>query len=141
MNKVNELIIYIDGASKGNPGEAAVGILIKDSQGSILKKISKSVGVVTNNTAEYYALIYALQEALMLKAQVLTVYTDSQLISNQVKGNFKVKNNNLKILHSQVLHLLKGFKKVYLRDIKREENKEADKLANQGLQFIPPNVE
>ena len=141
MTEIKELVIYIDGASKGNPGEAAIGVVIKNVQKGVLRRISKSIGVTTNNIAEYYALIYALQESLMLKAQVLTVYTDSLLLVNQIKGSYKVKNSNLKILHGQVLHLLKGFKKIYLRQIKREENKEADKLANQALQPIPPNLE
>ena len=141
MTGYKELIIYIDGASKGNPGEAGIGAVIEDPRKNVIKRLSKGIGLATNNAAEYYACIYALQEALILKAEILTVYTDSLLIANQIKGKFKVKNSNLKTLHSQVLHLLKGFKKIYLRHINREENKEADKLANQALQPVPPNLE
>lgn len=141
MTEKSELIINIDGASRGNPGEASIGVVIKDSEGKVIKNISKGLGQTTNNVAEYYALIYALQEALILKARVLTIYSDSQLLVNQVKGAFKVKNDNLKILHGEVLNLLRGFQKVYLKGIKREENKEADKLANQALQPILPNLE
>ena len=141
MKERKELVIYIDGASRGNPGQAGIGILIETPRKEVLKKIHENIGITTNNVAEYYALIYALQEALLLKAEVLTIYTDSQLLVNQVKGKFRVKNSQLKILHGQVLHLLKGFKKVYLKGIKREENKEADKLANEALQPIPFNLE
>ncbi|MEA3369125.1 MAG: ribonuclease HI family protein [Candidatus Ratteibacteria bacterium] len=141
MTGYKELVIYIDGASKGNPGQAGIGAVIKDSRKNVIKRLSKGIGLATNNVAEYYACIYALQEALILRAEVLTVYTDSQLLVNQLKGNFKVKSSNLKPLHTQVLYLLKGFKKIYLRHINREENKEADKLANQALQPVPSNLE
>ena len=141
MTGLKELIIYIDGASRGNPGEAGIGVVIKDSRKNVIKNLSKGIGVATNNVAEYYACIYALQEALILKAEVLTVYTDSLLLVNQLKGNFKVKSSNLKPLHTQALHLLKGFKKIYLRHINREENKEADKLASQALRPVPSNLE
>ena len=95
MKENIELLIYIDGASRGNPGDSAVGIVVKDKDQKIIKEISKSIGRATNNIAEYYALIFALQEALKLKAQVLTVFTDSQLLYSQVKGEYRVKDEKL----------------------------------------------
>ena len=123
------LEIFIDGASKGNPGEASVGVILKQDQKTI-KEIAKTIGQATNNVAEYTALIYALKEATFLKSQELKVYTDSSLLYNQILGNYQVKNENIKKLFDQVASLARGFKKIELKYIPREKNKEADKLAS-----------
>ena len=140
MKTDKELLIFVDGASKGNPGESGVGILIKNKENEVLKKISKSIGQATNNIAEYYALIFALQEALRLKAGVLTVHTDSQLLYSQVKGIYRVRDEKLKPLYQQIIRLLEGFSRVYLKNIRREENREADELANKACHPSPPNL-
>ncbi len=129
---MSHLKIYIDGASKGNPGQSGAGIVIyKD--GRIVKKISNYIGHATNNTAEYTALIYALEEALLLKAKSLEINTDSQLLARQLNKIYKVKHEGIKNLYNRVVHLLTGFEKVVINHIRREENVLADKLATEAI--------
>ena len=122
------LEIYIDGASKGNPGPSGIGAIIC-SNGQVIKNISSYIGHATNNFAEYTALIYALEEALILKADALEIKTDSQLLARQLNKIYKVKSENISALHNQAEHLLSAFKSVKITDIPREQNKGADKLA------------
>lgn len=129
---IRELEIYIDGASKGNPGPSGIGVVICH-EGNVIKNISSFIGNATNNIAEYTALIYALQEALILKAESLTVKTDSQLLARQLNKIYKVKNTNLSGLYNQSVHLIRAFKKVAIYEIPREENRMADKLATQAI--------
>jgi len=127
------LTIYVDGACSGNPGPAAIGVVINQGK-KRLKEISRSIGDATNNIAEYSALICALQEALIMKASVLEIFTDSELVFKQVRGDYKVKNSNMKNLFDQVQQLLKGFKHVELQHVRREKNKDADRLATSAIQ-------
>jgi ribonuclease HI len=129
---MKQLDIYIDGASKGNPGPSGIGVVIcQDSQ--TIKNISSFIGDTTNNVAEYTALIYALQEALILKAEAIKINTDSQLLYRQLNRIYKVKNSNILVLFNQALHLLSGFKQVSINNIPRRNNKGADKLATQAI--------
>ena len=127
------LELFTDGACQGNPGEAAVGVVIKEN-GKVIKEISKPIGQATNNIAEYTAVIYGLQEALILKAQKVTINTDSELLYHQIKGSYKIKHPNLKFLFDLVQHLSEGFKSLEYNIIPREKNQEADKLATQAIQ-------
>lgn len=124
--------IYIDGACSGNPGQGSIGVVVKH-KGNTIKEIAKPVGETTNNIAEYYALIFALQEALILEAKDIKIYTDSELMFKQVTGQYKVKNSQLKFLYEQVKHLTEGFKHLDIEKIPRERNKEADRLASDIL--------
>ena len=124
--------IYIDGASKGNPGPSGIGVVIYQGSKS-LKNISSFIGHATNNIAEYTALIYALEEALILKAGVLKINTDSQLLARQLNKVYKVRHQNIIGLYNQALRLLAGFKEVSINNIPREENVEADKLATEAI--------
>ena len=127
------LEIFIDGACSGNPGLASIGVVIKkDNQ--IVKEIARLIGNATNNIAEYSAFIAALEEALSLKENQIKVYTDSQLLYNQLRGTYKVKNDQLKDLWQKATDLAKKFKAVEIVNVRREENKEADKLASGLLQ-------
>lgn len=123
--------IYIDGAAKGNPGPAGIGVILCHD-GNVIKNISRHIGNTTNNVAEYTALIYALQEALMLKVSKIKVWTDSELLYKQLQGQYKVKHQNLKPLFEQLQHLLKGFASFEIQHIPREQNRGADKLASQA---------
>ena len=125
---MNSLDIYIDGASKGNPGPSGIGVVICRS-GETIKNIASYIGNTTNNVAEYTALIYALQEALILKAQTLNINTDSQLLFRQINKVYKVKSQNILGLYNQALHLISAFKHVSIKDIPRQENRGADRLA------------
>jgi len=126
---VNELEIYIDGASKGNPGPSGVGVVITRGAETI-RNTSVFIGHATNNVAEYNALIFGLQEALILKAQKIKIHTDSQLLYRQIKRIYKIKNPGILVLYNQAVHLMSGFKEVLINNIPREQNRGADKLAN-----------
>ena len=126
------LTIFIDGACSGNPGPAGVGVVIKDKD-KVLKEISEAIGEATNNIAEYTALKYALKEAAHFKRDVLRIYTDSELLARQVTGQYKIKNEKLSVLFQEVSQLSLKFKTVEIKNIPREENKEADRLATQAI--------
>jgi len=124
--------IYIDGASKGNPGPSGIGVVICQD-GETIKNISNYIGNTTNNVAEYTALIYGLQEGLILKAESLKINTDSQLLYRQINKVYKTKNPNILGLYNQALHLMSAFKEVKMNHISRELNRGADKLATQAI--------
>lgn len=126
------LDIYIDGASQGNPGPSGVGVVIC-RDGETIKNISSYIGNTTNNVAEYTALIYALQEALVLKADAIRVNTDSQLLHHQIKKIYKIKSINIVGLYNQATHLMSAFKDISLKHIPREENRGADRLATKAI--------
>jgi len=128
--KVNRVIISTDGASQGNPGPAAIGATIKDERGKLIARISQRIGQATNNQAEYRAVIAALEEATRLGAKQVKMNSDSQLVVRQINGEYRVKKATLKPLYQQVKrlqNLLDGFTITY---IPRQQNQEADNLAN-----------
>jgi len=129
---MNELDIYIDGASKGNPGPSGIGVVIC-RDGETIENISSYIGDATNNIAEYTALIYALQESLKLKAEILRINTDSQLLFRQINRIYKIKSPHILGLYNQVLHLMGAFKQITLKEIPREKNRGADKLATRAI--------
>jgi ribonuclease HI len=124
--------LEVDGASRGNPGPAAAGIVIKDD-GHVVLEEGITLGQCTNNQAEYRALIIGLRRARELGIAELTVYTDSQLIANQIAGRWKVKDAELKQLREEALALLSSFEKVDIRQVSRDLNRRADELANEAL--------
>ena len=131
--KVKRLLICADGASLGNPGPAAIGATIKDEQGRLITSISQRIGKTTNNQAEYKALIAALKEAIRLGVKEVDISLDSQLVVRQINGEYRVKNAALKPLYQQakqLLSLLEGFN---ITHIPRQQNTEADNLANIAL--------
>ena len=121
----------IDGASRGNPGLSAIGIIIKNNE-KILKEHSEFLGVRTNNQAEYEALKRALEICNTLDKE-LTVFSDSELLVNQRNAKYKIRNQNLKMISREISNLEKNFEKVQYRRIPREKNNKADKLANMAL--------
>lgn len=125
------LEIYTDGASRGNPGNAGIGIIIKRS-GQIVWQLSKNIGETTNNVAEYYAIIYALQQALILHAGHVLLRTDSELVCRQCQGAYQVKHPEIRRLFDQVEHLRHGFHSFRIEHIPREQNREADRLSKQA---------
>ncbi|MDD4875633.1 MAG: ribonuclease HI family protein [Dehalococcoidales bacterium] len=127
------MTIFTDGASRGNPGLAAIGAIILDEQGKIISSISQRIGRTTNNQAEYKAVITALTKAVSLGAQYIDIKMDSELVVKQITGAYRVKKETLKPLHQQVnklLGLLDGFT---ISHIPRQQNTEADNLANKAL--------
>lgn len=121
--------IYIDGSSRGNPGQAGCGVVIRDAKGAILLEQGYPLGEMTNNAAEYNALIIALEEALVLGAKGVKVYADSELLVRQMNGQYRVKNEDLKLLQGRASRLAKGFVDFHIEHVMREKNKEADRLA------------
>ena len=106
-------------------------VIYKD--GKLIKNISQFIGYSTNNIAEYTALIFALQEALIQKATDLKVHTDSELLFKQIKKIYKIKNHDLKVLMLQVEHMISGFKNFDIEHISRDKNKNADRLADKAI--------
>lgn len=129
------LKIYVDGSSQGNPGPAGIGVIIYDHRKHLIYSSGEFIGQATNNEAEYRALIYALIEALIMRAQALCVYLDSELVVNQVSGRYKVKNPRLLSLHREVCHLIRGFDRVTVSHIERSENRNADRLAQRAIKL------
>jgi ribonuclease HI len=128
-----KLNIHIDGASRGNPGDAGAGVEIVDEQKRPVLESKKYLGQTTNNVAEYQALIIAFQESLTLGVGQVEVYTDSELLANQWNGIYKVKNPGLLPLMGQARRLASQFRTCTVTHVGRELNKRADKLANQAI--------
>lgn len=125
--------VYVDGASRGNPGRAGAGAVIKDGEGKVVKRLKRSLGITTNNIAEYKALIMGLKEAKRLGLSHVKIFADSELVVKQLKGEYRVKNEGLKPLHSEARDLAYGFKGFTITYISRDKNTEADKLANKAI--------
>ncbi len=129
---MRKLDIYTDGACSGNPGPAGIGFVIREN-GKVIKEFSHYIGAATNNIAEYTALIYALQEALILKADSVTVKSDSELMCRQIQGLYQVKNANIRPLFDQLAHLRKGFRSFTIEHVLRQDNKDADALSKKAI--------
>jgi len=125
--------IFIDGASRGNPGPSGIGVVFYDEQNNVVKKLFKFIGNATNNVAEYSALVYAMQEALIDRYDEVRIKSDSELLTKQLSGEYKVKNDNLRPYYDLFQHISKGFSKIEVISIGRECNSLADKLANKAI--------
>ena len=125
--------IYSDGASRGNPGPSGIGAVIFDAHGKVVHEIARYIGEVTNNVAEYKALIAALDYCVKHKLSPVEILADSQLLIRQLAGEYKVKNENIKVLYQEVQAHLKHLKVTGYKHVYREDNKHADRLANQGI--------
>ena len=125
--------LYIDGASRGNPGPASVGGVLVRKDSTVLKRFSKYIGETTNNVAEYLALIYGLHEALDAGCQSLHIKTDSELLARQINGQYKVRDLQLRLFHDLAQRIMERFKACTIAHIPRELNKEADRLAGEAV--------
>jgi len=126
--------VQIDGSSLGNPGPAGIGVRIVDPDGTVVKEISRSIGIRTNNQAEYEGLLCALRESRGLGHRPVVIRTDSELLYYQMAGKYKVKNPELKILHRKARELALVLPNVTVELVRREQNKETDKLAKAAAQ-------
>ena len=131
--KTKRVVIFTDGVAEPNPGPAAIGAIIKDEQGKLIASISQPIGRATNNQAEYRAIIAALEEAIRLGANHVDVCSDSELVVRQINGRYRVKNASLKSLYQQVKQLQSQLKSFTITHIPRQQNREADRLANIAL--------
>ena len=133
--------VNIDGAARGNPGPAAYGVLIRDARGQIVAKLKKYIGRMTNNVAEYYGLIAALDYAQSHGVRALRVESDSELMVKQMRGLYKVKSADLQPLFERAKSMSQGFESFRIEHVYREQNREADALANEALDEtsgVPP---
>jgi len=138
--------IHTDGGARGNPGPAGIGVVLQDPKGAILEEVARGIGWATNNVAEYEGLIEGLRLARRHGVEVLKVYMDSTLVVQQMRGLFKVKNPGLRPLHETAKGLVREFESLVWQAVPREQNTEADRLTNQGIDdwleqnegYLPP---
>jgi len=128
-----DFTIFVDGASRGNPGEASYGFAVLDKNGKVLHKESEYIGRATNNVAEYTALLSALEFVLKKGISSVRICSDSLLLVKQILGEYKVKSEHLGLLNRQIRELLKKFEWFEIQHVPREKNRLADKLANEAL--------
>ncbi len=131
--KVKRVVIFTDGASRGNPGPAAIGATIEDEQGKHITFISQPIGLTTNNQAEYRAIIAALENAIRLGANQVDMRSDSEFVVRQINGQYRVKAASIKPLYQKVKQLQSQLESFTITHIPRQENIEADTLANMAL--------
>lgn len=125
-----KLVLNTDGASKGNPGDAGIGVLLCDEQGAVVAEIGRYIGTSTNNVAEYTALIEGLKAAVDLGADEILVRSDSELMVRQIRGEYRVRNEGLQHMFVQARRAFLHFKKWRIEHVPREQNRRADELAN-----------
>jgi ribonuclease HI len=125
--------VNIDGGSRGNPGPAAYGVVIRDGSGELVARLKKYIGRMSNNVAEYYGLIAALDYAQEHKIRTLRVESDSELLVKQMRGLYKVKSEDLRPLFERAKKMSLGFESFRIDHVYREQNREADALANEAL--------
>ena len=126
-------MVNVDGGARGNPGPAAVGVVVQSAGGEVLEERGERIGVATNNVAEYRALLLGIERAAALGASELELVGDSELVVRQVEGKYKVKDAALRELHTEVKRALAGFQSWSIRHVRREHNAEADRLVNEVL--------
>jgi len=128
-----DLHLHIDGASRGNPGEAGFGVYVADADGEPRAELYGYLGRATNNVAEYEALLHALRYALTQGAREVRVFSDSELVVRQLEGRYRVKHKDMLPLYREALSLLGRFERARVSHVPREQNREADRLANRAL--------
>lgn len=125
--------VFVDGASRGNPGPAGIGFVVVDAEGNVVERRGRYVGVATNNQAEYLALIEALKACRRIGAARVEVFSDSELLVKQMRGEYAVRNMRLRKLHGMVKELEGFFERVTYNHVPRELNADADLLANEAI--------
>ncbi|MDQ2631170.1 MAG: ribonuclease HI family protein [Actinomycetota bacterium] len=133
---MSRLTVNVDGGARGNPGPAAIGVVVRDSDGEVLAELGEKIGEATNNVAEYRALLRGIVLAGEHGATELDLVGDSELVVRQVEGKYKVKNAGIKPLHAEVKQALAAFDSWSIRHVRRAENADADRLVNQALDGV-----
>lgn len=128
-----KLTVNVDGGARGNPGPAAVGVVVRGPDGEVLEERGERIGRATNNVAEYRALLRGIELAAAHGAGELELVGDSELIVRQVEGKYKVKDATMKELHTEVKRALGDFERWSIRHVRREQNADADRLVNEVL--------
>ncbi|MDX6636430.1 MAG: ribonuclease [Solirubrobacterales bacterium] len=130
---MSRFTVNVDGGARGNPGPAAIGVVLRDGDGEVMEEVGETIGEATNNVAEYRALLRGIELAAELGATDLELVGDSELVVRQVEGRYKVKNAGMKELHEQVKRALRDFDSWSIRHVRRESNADADRLVNEAL--------
>jgi ribonuclease HI len=133
---MSRLTVNVDGGARGNPGPAAIGVVVRNGGGEVLEEVGEPIGEATNNVAEYRALLRGIELAAAHGATDLELVGDSELVVRQVEGRYKVKNAGMKQLHEQVKRALRDFDSWSIRHVRRAENADADRLVNEALDGI-----
>jgi len=128
--------VHVDGGARGNPGPAAIGIVVSAPGGAILDEVAEQIGVTTNNVAEYRALLRGLERAQALGATEVELINDSELVARQLTGAYKVKHPAMKPLYEQAVTALRGFERWQIRSVPRAQNARADALVNAALDGV-----
>lgn len=128
-----KLVINVDGGARGNPGPAAIGVVVSDADGNVLDELGEPIGPATNNVAEYRALLRGIEWARGLGADELEIVGDSELVARQVTGAYKVKHPSMKPLYDEAVAALRAFERWCIRTVPRAENARADALVNHAL--------
>lgn len=125
--------LFSDGGARGNPGPAGIGAILYDQTGAVILTVCEYIGVATNNQAEYIALLSGVKGAHSLGVKNLVCHADSELIIRQIKGEYKVKNQELRLLHDAVMALIGDFESIEFVHVPRENNSFADRLVNRAI--------
>jgi ribonuclease HI len=128
-----KLVVNVDGGARGNPGPAAIAAVVQGPGGEVLEERGERIGHATNNVAEYRALLLGIELAAAQGATELELVGDSELVVKQVKGEYKVKDANMRKLHAEVRAALRPFERWSISHVRREHNAEADRLVNEAL--------
>lgn len=133
MTAPGTLIVHVDGGARGNPGPAAIGVVVSEPDGTVIDEVAERIGVATNNVAEYRALLRGIERAAALGASTLQLINDSELVARQLTGAYKVKHPGMKPLYEQAMAALDGFTSWTIRNVPRAQNAQADALVNAAL--------
>lgn len=128
-----KVVVHVDGGARGNPGPAAIGVVVSTPEGDLLDESAARIGEATNNVAEYRGLLLGLERARALGATEVEVVNDSELVARQVEGRYKVKHEGLRPLHAQAVAALRDFDRWTVRSVPRAQNARADALVNEVL--------
>jgi ribonuclease HI len=128
-----EVVVWTDGGARGNPGPAGYGAVVTTPGGQVLAEVAQGIGWATNNVAEYRALLLGLELAREVGAREVDVVNDSELVSRQIGGEYRVKHAGLKPLYHEAMEALRGFDRWSVRSVPREGNERADQLVNEAL--------
>ncbi len=130
---MGKLTVNVDGGARGNPGPAAIGVVVRNDAGAVVEQVGETIGTATNNVAEYRALLRGIELAAAHGADEVELIGDSELIVRQIEGRYKVKHADMKELHAQAKKMLADFDAWSIRHVKRAQNADADALVNQAL--------
>jgi ribonuclease HI len=133
-----KLVVHVDGGARGNPGPAAIGVVVSDPEGQVLDELAERIGVATNNVAEYRAVLRGVERARALGAGEVELVNDSELVARQLTGAYKVKHPAMRPLYEQAIDALRAFDRWRIRSVPRAENARADELVNAALDGREP---